>query len=56
MAAVTEGPREPVIGPVLRTLRPIIYLTAFFWRRLLFRTTFIGVTVSLCKTTAKECL
>lgn len=56
MAAVTERPREPVIGPVLRTLRPIIYLTAFLWRRLLFRTTFIGVTGSLGKTTAKECL
>jgi UDP-N-acetylmuramoyl-tripeptide--D-alanyl-D-alanine ligase len=56
MAAVAARRREPVIGPVLRTLRPIIYLAAFLWRRLLLRTTFIGVTGSLGKTTAKECL
>lgn len=56
MAEVAARTREPVIGPVLRTLRPIIYLAAFLWRRLLFRTTFIGVTGSLGKTTAKECL
>ena len=29
---------------------------AFVWRRLLFRTTFIGITGSVGKTTAKDCL
>lgn len=33
-----------------------VVLLAFVWRRLLFRTTFIGVTGSVGKTTAKECM
>jgi UDP-N-acetylmuramoyl-tripeptide--D-alanyl-D-alanine ligase len=39
--------------------RPLLYgaaALAFVWRRLLFRTTFIAITGSLGKTTAKECL
>jgi len=34
----------------------LMYLAAFLWRRLLFRTTFIAITGSVGKTTAKECL
>lgn len=37
-------------------LQPLLYWAAYLWRRLLFRTTFIAVTGSLGKTTAKECL
>jgi UDP-N-acetylmuramoyl-tripeptide--D-alanyl-D-alanine ligase len=37
-------------------LQPALYVVAFIWRRLLLRTTFIAVTGSLGKTTAKECL
>lgn len=33
-----------------------MYLAAYLWRRLLFRTTFIAITGSTGKTTAKECL
>lgn len=41
------------------TRRPLLWCVAAFayvWRRLLFRTTFVGITGSLGKTTAKECL
>lgn len=34
----------------------LMYVAAFIWRRLLFRTTFIAITGSLGKTTCKECL
>jgi UDP-N-acetylmuramoyl-tripeptide--D-alanyl-D-alanine ligase len=34
----------------------LMYAAAFAWRRLLFRTTFIAVTGSVGKTTAKECM
>jgi UDP-N-acetylmuramoyl-tripeptide--D-alanyl-D-alanine ligase len=34
----------------------LLYAAAFVWRRLLFRTTFVAVTGSVGKTTAKECL
>ena len=34
----------------------ILYLVAYVWRRLLFRTTFIAITGSLGKTTTKECI
>jgi UDP-N-acetylmuramoyl-tripeptide--D-alanyl-D-alanine ligase len=33
-----------------------VYLLAFLWRRLLVRTTFIAITGSVGKTTAKDCL
>ncbi len=33
-----------------------MYVAAYVWRRLLFRTTFIAITGSMGKTTAKECL
>jgi UDP-N-acetylmuramoyl-tripeptide--D-alanyl-D-alanine ligase len=39
-----------------RVLRYPVAALAFAWRRLLFRTTFIAITGSLGKTTAKECL
>jgi len=35
---------------------PLLYLTAYVWRRLLFKTTFIAITGSVGKTTAKECM
>lgn len=35
---------------------PAVVAAAFLWRRLLFRTTFIAITGSSGKTTAKECL
>jgi len=34
----------------------LMYAGAYLWRRLLFRTTFIAITGSVGKTTAKECL
>jgi UDP-N-acetylmuramoyl-tripeptide--D-alanyl-D-alanine ligase len=36
--------------------RQFIYVLAYLWRRLLFRTTFIAITGSLGKTTTKECI
>jgi UDP-N-acetylmuramoyl-tripeptide--D-alanyl-D-alanine ligase len=40
----------------VRVLRYGVAAAAFVWRRLLFRTTFIAITGSHGKTTAKECL
>lgn len=34
----------------------LLYMLAYVWRRLLFRTTFIAITGSVGKTTAKECM
>lgn len=34
----------------------LLYILAYLWRRLLIRTTFIAITGSVGKTTAKECL
>jgi UDP-N-acetylmuramoyl-tripeptide--D-alanyl-D-alanine ligase len=48
--------REEVLGPILARLYPVLYVLAFLWRRLLFRTTVIAITGSLGKTTTKECL
>lgn len=39
-----------------KAFNPFLVIAAFFWRRLLFRTTFIAITGSVGKTTAKECL
>lgn len=45
------------VGPVLWQVKcRMMYLAAWVWRRLLFRTTFIAITGSVGKTTAKECL
>ncbi len=44
------------MGSLLRFIRPLLYWVAYVWRRLLTRTTFIAITGSLGKTTAKECL
>ncbi len=35
---------------------PLLYLLAYFWRRLMVRTTVIGITGSVGKSTAKDCL
>jgi UDP-N-acetylmuramoyl-tripeptide--D-alanyl-D-alanine ligase len=48
--------RQVALAPVVRRLTPVLYWMAFLWRRLLFRTTFIAITGSMGKTTAKECL
>jgi UDP-N-acetylmuramoyl-tripeptide--D-alanyl-D-alanine ligase len=48
--------REELVGPVIRALQPLLYVLAFTWRRALVRTTVIGITGSLGKTTAKESL
>lgn len=48
--------REQVAGPILQNLRPLLIVAAYVWRRMLFRTTFIGITGSLGKTTTKETL
>jgi UDP-N-acetylmuramoyl-tripeptide--D-alanyl-D-alanine ligase len=45
--ALSQGPRLQ---------RALLYALAFVWRRLLLRTTFIAITGSVGKTTAKECL
>lgn len=37
-------------------IRTVLLLAAVLWRQFLFRTTFIGVTGSIGKTTAKECI
>lgn len=36
--------------------RQLLYRSAYVWRRLLFRTTFIAITGSVGKTTTKECV
>ena len=47
--------RSPTVAPSL-FITSALYLVAAVWRRLLFRTTFIAITGSFGKTTAKECL
>ena len=42
------------LGVVVKRLEPLLTAAAWVWRRLLFRTTFIAITGSLGKTTAKE--
>jgi len=56
---VTLWLKERLFWRPFRTCRPLLYSVgalAFLWRRLMFRTTFIAITGSLGKTTAKECL
>jgi UDP-N-acetylmuramoyl-tripeptide--D-alanyl-D-alanine ligase len=55
----TSWLKERLFWNPFHTCRPLLYCVgaaAFVWRRLLFRTTFIAITGSLGKTTAKECL
>lgn len=50
-------PRAQGLAALRRCLRQLaLYALAAVWRRVLFRTTFIAVTGSLGKTTAKECI
>jgi len=44
------------LGPLVRRAAPWLFVAARLWRRLLFRTTVIGVTGSVGKTTTKEAL
>lgn len=48
--------RQRVLGPLVRRAAPWLFTVARLWRRVLFRTTFIGVTGSVGKTTTKEAL
>ena len=48
--------RREVLDRVLFHGRPLVCALAFVWRRLLFRTTFVAITGSLGKTTAKQCV
>ena len=48
--------RQEVVGQLLWSLAPGVYWVAYLWRRLLWRTTFVAVTGSHGKTTAKECI
>jgi UDP-N-acetylmuramoyl-tripeptide--D-alanyl-D-alanine ligase len=48
--------RREVLDRLLFHGRPVVCALAFLWRRLLFRTTFVAITGSLGKTTARECV
>ncbi|GAB4121484.1 MAG: hypothetical protein Kow001_19950 [Acidobacteriota bacterium] len=48
--------RQEVGGATLHGIAPLLRLLAFHWRSTLRRTSFIAITGSLGKTTAKECL
>ncbi|HUQ19890.1 MAG TPA: UDP-N-acetylmuramoyl-tripeptide--D-alanyl-D-alanine ligase [Gemmatimonadaceae bacterium] len=48
--------REEIFGPILTNSTWLLFACAYVWRRVLVRTTFIGITGSLGKTTTKECL
>ena len=48
--------RQVALAPLVRRSAPLLFFLASFWRRLLFRTTFIAVTGSVGKTTTKEFL
>jgi UDP-N-acetylmuramoyl-tripeptide--D-alanyl-D-alanine ligase len=48
--------RREIVDRVLFHGRPVVCALAFVWRRLLFRTTFVAITGSLGKTTARECV
>lgn len=48
--------RQAAIGVLVRRCGFLLAPAAWVWRRLLVRTTFIAVTGSLGKTTAKECI
>ncbi|MEJ2083623.1 MAG: Mur ligase family protein [Acidobacteriota bacterium] len=48
--------RQVFFARLLGLLGPVLYWAAYAWRRLLRGTTFIAITGSLGKTTAKDCL
>ena len=48
--------RREIVDRLLFHGRPVVCALAFVWRRLLFRTTFVAITGSLGKTTARECV
>lgn len=48
--------RHDALGWALRRTAPLLAILAYLWRRVLTGTTFVAVTGSLGKTTAKECL
>jgi UDP-N-acetylmuramyl pentapeptide synthase len=48
--------RQKLLSSLVRGSTPALFVLAWTWRRLLFRTAFIAVTGCLGKTTAKECL
>ena len=48
--------RKEALASLLWRYRSILYVVAYIWRRVLFRTTFIAITGSVGKTTTKECI
>lgn len=58
MTARQFGPRlrQAIANTILARGWRILWVMAYVWRRLLFRTTFVAITGSLGKTTAKECI
>ncbi len=58
MTARQAGPRlrQAIARTIVIRGWRILWLLAHVWRRLLFRTTFVAITGSLGKTTAKECV
>jgi UDP-N-acetylmuramoyl-tripeptide--D-alanyl-D-alanine ligase len=48
--------RQVALVAILQASEPLLLSVAALWRRLLFRTTFIGITGSVGKTTTKELL
>ncbi|MGD0200521.1 MAG: UDP-N-acetylmuramoyl-tripeptide--D-alanyl-D-alanine ligase [Bryobacteraceae bacterium] len=48
--------RQVALAPFVLTSSPLLYRLAWLWRRALVRTTFIAITGSVGKTTAKELL
>ena len=48
--------RQEVVGRLFNRAAPVLWALAYVWRRLLRRTTFVAITGSLGKTTAKECV
>jgi UDP-N-acetylmuramoyl-tripeptide--D-alanyl-D-alanine ligase len=51
-----QGGHHHVRSFLMRSRRRLLFVAAYIWRRLLFRTTFIAITGSVGKTQAKECL
>lgn len=48
--------RREIVDRIFFHGRPLVCALAFVWRRLLFRTTFVAITGSLGKTTARDCV